>query len=141
MTRISLAIVLIAVALIVYFGFREKQNPAAPEEILVTLDAHNNSGEYGTASLTEENGVAKVVVTLVGAPADLLQPAHIHEGTCAALGAPRYQLKFPLNGESETLLDVSLTQLLEELPLAVNVHKSVAEATEYVSCGNITAPQ
>ena len=38
-------------------------------------------------------------------------------------------------------MDISLTRLLGELPLAVNVHKSATEVTTYVACGDIAAPQ
>ncbi len=142
-------VALVAILAIAYFVFWQKPEAVGPVEIIVTLNAQNNSGEYGTAILTEEDGKATIALELLGmpiareplgAPADTIQPAHIHEGTCAALGAPRYQLKFPINGASETRLDVSAARLMRELPLAVNVHKSVAEATVYVACGDILAP-
>lgn len=133
-------IALIAIAAVAYVFFIK--SPAIPEpvELIVTLAEQNNSTEYGTAILTEENGKAVVTLELLGVPAETIQPAHIHEGTCALLGAPRYQLKFPVNGASETQLDVSLARLMRESPLAINVHKSVAEPTIYVACGDIIAP-
>lgn len=115
---------------------------AAPLSITVDLAAQNNSGEQGTAILTAlGQGKTKVVLNLTGAPQDIPQPAHIHNGSCANLGGVLYPLTFPANGVSETTLDVDLTEdILNRLPLSVNVHKSVAEANIYVSCGDIGAP-
>lgn len=133
-------IALIAIAAVAYVFFIKSLAIPEPAELIVTLSEQNNSTEYGTAVLTEKDGKAIVTLELLGAPADTIQPAHIHEGTCASLGAPRYQLKFPINGASETQIDVSLARLMRELPLAINVHKSVAEPTIYVACGDIQTP-
>lgn len=39
--------------------------------------------------------------------------------------------------QSQTELEVSLLDLEEQMPLAINVHKSVEEASVYVSCGDL----
>lgn len=109
----------------------------ASKEVSVTLSEENNSGEYGTATLMEEGGKVKVTLSLTGAPQGVTQPAHIHVGACPDVGAVKYPLTFPVNGTSQTLLDVAFDQLRAEMPLAVNVHKSAAEAKVYVSCGNL----
>ncbi len=109
-----------------------------PKSATVTLSAQNNSGESGTATLKEDSGKVKVTLDLTGAPADVMQPAHIHMGSCATLGAVKYPLTFPTNGKSETLLDVKWTDLKAGLPLALNVHKSPAESTVYVACGDLS---
>lgn len=64
------------------------------------------------------------------------QPAHVHSGTCADLGSVRYPLTSVENGTSESTVDESLENLLAG-QFAVNVHKSAAEASTYVSCGEI----
>lgn len=110
----------------------------APVEATATLSEQNDSGETGTATLMEMDGKVKVTLSLSGAPQDVVQPAHIHMGSCPDVGEVKYPLTSPLNGASETMLEVSLDQLKSELPLAINVHKSQEEATVYVSCGNIT---
>lgn len=110
---------------------------STPRVLEIALGAQNNSGETGKAELSESNGKTKVELTLVGFPKDIPQPAHIHIGSCANLGAVKYPLSFPVNGKSETVLDVPLSQILNELPLAINVHKSATEASVYVSCGDI----
>lgn len=114
----------------------ETTSPAS-EEITVMLDEQNDSGESGTATLVEENGQVKVTLTLTGAPQGVTQPAHIHTGSCPDVGAVTYPLTSPVDGASETMLDVTLDQLRSEMPLAINVHKSTQEASVYVSCGNL----
>ena len=107
------------------------------QEKIVALDEQNNSSEMGTAMLKEINGKAVVTLNLTGAPKGVTQPAHIHTGSCAKLGAVKYPLTFPVDGKSETKLEVTMDQLLAQLPLAVNVHKSTKEASVYVACGDI----
>lgn len=121
----------------------QEQTPPAPTEgvmlklpITVPLEPQNGSGIRGTATLTEVNGKAKVVLQYANAPQDLPQPAHIHAGSCAELGAVKYPLTSPINGASVTQLEISVNTLLGEKPWAINVHKSVAEANSYVACGD-----
>lgn len=110
-----------------------------PLSVTVAMAAQNNSGETGTAVLTKlEDGKTKVTLNLTGAPQNITQPAHIHLGSCAALGDVLFPLQPPLNGQSETLLDIDLQKdILDKLPLAVNVHKSLGEINIFFSCGDI----
>lgn len=110
-----------------------------PGEIKINLEEETDSGESGTATIKEVEGKTMVVLDLTGAPKGVTQPAHIHEGSCPGVGAIKYPLTSVVDGKSETTLDVGLDQLLSEVPLAINVHKSVAEAKVYVSCGDITS--
>jgi plastocyanin len=105
--------------------------------VTVDLAAQNDSDQSGTATLTEEAGKTKVSVVLDQAPANANQPAHIHAGACPNPGAVVYPLTNVVAGRSETTLDVSLEDLLGQLPLAINIHKSAAEIGTYVSCGDI----
>lgn len=110
-----------------------------PDEILVTLDAQNNSGEAGAASIVDVNGKAKVIIDIsngTGGP----QPAHIHVGACPNPGTVAFPLGDVVNGKSETVLPISVAELLGKLPLAINIHKSTTEAGVYVSCGDIREP-
>ena len=107
-----------------------------PESLTVTLSAQNNSGESGTATMKREGGKTKVKLDLAAAPSTP-QPAHVHTGSCENLGGVKSPLTASVEGESETTLNVSFTQLLSELPLAINVHKSSEEVNVYVACGNI----
>ena len=109
------------------------------KSLQITLNMQNNSGQSGTATLTDVNGQTKVDLSLTGEPANISEPAHIHTGSCANLGGVKYALNFPRNGQSETMLNISLDQLLQQLPLAVNVHKSAAEINVYYACGDIAS--
>ena len=103
----------------------------------VTLDTQNNSGQSGTATLTEENGKVKVMLSLTGGDYTSPQPAHIHAGACPTPGAVTYPLTNVVNGKSETTINATMEQLKAKMPLAINVHKSAEEATMYTACGDI----
>ncbi|MCH8325853.1 MAG: hypothetical protein IIB83_04735 [Bacteroidetes bacterium] len=107
------------------------------DKITVELTEENDSDESGKAKLVEENNQVTVTINMDGFPEDVSQPAHIHLGSCLDVGEVKYPLTNILNGESTTTIDVTLDQLKSELPLAINIHKSVDEAGVYVSCGNI----
>jgi hypothetical protein len=109
----------------------------SPKTVTVELATQNDSGESGTATLTEQGSKTSVVLALENPPSDAPQPAHIHKGTCADLDpAPEYPLANVVGGASETTVDVPLDKL-ESGRFAINVHKSEAEAKVYVSCGNL----
>lgn len=136
--RARLTLLITGLLLVTLFALAAVASAAAT--VTITLSAQNNSGETGTAELTDMGGgKTKVVVTTKGQPAGVTQPAHIHEGTCTNLTAtPKYPLTSLTNGKSETVVNVALADLLAK-PYAVNVHKSAQEASVYVACGNITA--
>lgn len=109
------------------------------KKVTVQLAQENASGESGTATLEEINGKVTVTVSLTGYPTgDTAQPAHLHEGVCPGVGAVKYPLSPIVNGASVTTLDVTLATLKTELPLALNVHKSAAEAKVYTACGALS---
>jgi len=112
------------------------------KETTVKLDAQNDSGETGTATLKDTDKGLVVSLHLTGGNSAGPQPAHIHEGTCAKLDPkPKYPLLPVKDGTSETTIkDVTVAQL-EKGEYAINVHKSPQEASTYVSCGNIVAPK
>jgi len=104
--------------------------------VTVELGVVNNSGVSGKATLTPVDNKTKVVINLTGAPEGIAQPAHIHQGTCENLGGPKYPLEGAKNGESETTVDVKLSDLTTG-DFAINVHKSEKEISTYVACGEI----
>jgi len=106
-------------------------------ELIINLLEQNDSGESGTATLTEESGQVTVTISTTGFVENVSQPAHIHLGVCPDVGAVKYPLTNLLNGGSVTTINVTFGQLEDELPLAINVHKSAEEASVYVSCGNL----
>ena len=110
--------------------------PAISDEVTVQMQAQNNSGQSGTATLTRvESTNTKVTVQLENPPAGP-QPAHIHTGNCPKPGGVKYPLTNVENGKSETTVAASLDDLLAGA-FAINVHKSPGEASVYVSCGDI----
>jgi hypothetical protein len=134
--RLTLALGL-ALSLLTFVALAANASAANP--ITIQVKTQNNSGQAGTATLTDMgNGTTRVVVDLANSPAGP-QPIHIHEGTCANLTP---QVKFPLtnmvNGKSETMVNVPLATILAS-PHSINVHKSPQEAAVYVSCGEVVA--
>lgn len=125
----------LAVLLVGFFAvpaFAAKQMP-----LTIDLGAQNNSGETGTATLTPEGQKTKVVIEMSNAPAGVVQPAHIHAGTCDNLDkAPKWKLEPVKDGKSTTMVPVSLATILKD-KTAINVHKSPTEIQVYVACGDI----
>ncbi|TSD06319.1 MAG: hypothetical protein Greene07147_178 [Parcubacteria group bacterium Greene0714_7] len=107
------------------------------KEVVVILNAQNGSNQSGKATLLDVQGKTKVTIAVASGTTSGPQPAHIHIGACPNPDAVKYPLTKVVNGTSETILNVSLSQLASELPLAVNIHKSAAEAKTYTSCGDI----
>ena len=147
---VVLLIVAIAIAggAVYYFMGQQKEGGVKTDEkmeekmmeksVQVSLMSQNNSGESGEAMITEVDGKAKVVLSLTGAPSGVSQPAHIHLKSCDDLGGVKYPLTNVVNGSSQTMLEVSIDEILSGRPVAINVHKSGAEAGIYVSCGDIS---
>ena len=112
---------------------------AAHDVVTVKLDAQNDSGQTGTATLTPEGDKTRVVIELSNGPKGVAQPAHIHLGTCDKLDkAPKWKLEAVKDGKSVTVIPASLKTILKDRA-AINVHESAAEIQVYVSCGNIAA--
>jgi len=109
----------------------------------IALHEQNNSGQSGTAKITisEDETTATVEIHISGG-SGVPQPAHIHAGSCANLDpTPLYPLNSVVNGHSLTVLtEASATGMpsMEASEFAINVHKSAAEASVYVACGDIT---
>lgn len=103
---------------------------------LIVMAAQNKSGQSGTVTLSEVDGKLKVVISLAGKNATP-EPAHIHLGKCPNPGAVKYPLANVVNGQSETLLDITLSDFLSVGDLAVNVHKSAQAMGTYMACGDI----
>lgn len=110
---------------------------ALDDVVSVKLEAQNNSGQNGTATLLPEGDTTKVVIEIPNMPAGVAQPAHIHLGRCDNLDkAPKWRLEDVKGGRSVTVVPAPLDVILKDRT-AINVHKSAAEAQIYVSCGNI----
>jgi hypothetical protein len=78
-----------------------------------------------------------VFVRITPGPSGVPQPIHIHEGTCANLGAVAFALRDVDGGVSHTILrGVSLSDL-QTSNHAIAVQKSQGEPDVYVACGDI----
>ncbi len=108
---------------------------AQDKPMTVKLGEQNKSGETGTATITSQGaGKTQIVLDIKGAPAEA-QPAHIHDGTCAALDPkPRIPLQNVVNGKSTTVVDLPMSAVSKG---AVNVHKSASDLKTYVACGDL----
>jgi hypothetical protein len=111
---------------------------AADPSRVYAVAAQNGSGEAGTVTLTPVGEKTRVDVALVGAPAGMAQPAHLHVGPCSKLDPkPKYPLTAVMDGVSSTTVDVPMATLTAG-DLAVNVHKSSTEVAAYVACGDLS---
>ena len=115
----------------------EEDEDETGNQMTINLTEQNDSNESGTATLEEEEGQVIVTLSMTGFSENVSQPVHIHVGSCPEVGEVKYPLTNVLNGESVTTINATFDQLEDELPLAVNVHKSADEASVYVACGNI----
>ncbi|MBV8602180.1 MAG: hypothetical protein JO359_11505 [Candidatus Eremiobacteraeota bacterium] len=110
---------------------------SAPDHVTIALNALNDSGETGTATLQQAGPDLLVFVRMKDTVADN-QPVHIHEGTCAKLN-PKPQYPFPnitARRSQVKLRNVTIASLLAT-PHAINVHRSTTQAGIYVACGDI----
>jgi hypothetical protein len=110
-------------------------SPKVGEELTVTLLEQNGSRQAGIATVQELGDKVRVHLRVAGATSSA-EPAHIHLGKCPKPGAVKYPLTDVVNGLSETMLDVSLSNLKSMMPLAINIHQSKEEIQKYVSCGD-----
>lgn len=132
----------IVVGFFAVFAYKSNSIPmptATPNQIMtVNLETQNKSGEIGTATLQEVDGKVVVTIATTGFAKNVTQPAHIHIGSCPTPGAVKYPLTSVMNGQSVTTIDTTLSDLKAMGPLALNLHKSVAQSSIYTSCGDLS---
>lgn len=111
---------------------------AAADTLTIPMKALNDSGETGTAVLTQQDDGVHVAVTLKNSPKDTPQPTHIHIGTCGGINkAPEYALVNTVDGKGDSVVKGVKLSDLTAGKYAINVHKSGDDLGTYVSCGNI----
>lgn len=106
------------------------------EPMTIQMNAQNASGEDGTATIVKSDAGMVVTIDLKNGTTEP-QPAHIHKGTCAALGDVAQPLTNVVGGKSASTIPSTFTMEAGQ-SYAINVHKSAAEVSVYVSCGDIT---
>lgn len=115
----------------------QTHNQMGMDPIIVSLPSFNFSEQAGRAYVSDESGKTKVVIDISPWTAGVPQPASIRAGTCAAVGAVRYQLNNVMDGKSETVL-VPATHFIHGLgDSVIAIGKSAAEPNVMVSCGNL----
>lgn len=122
-------------------GDEEGEMEKEPTTLQVKLNEQNASGQGGQAVIVQVGtSTLRVIVNLAGKPPLEAEPAHIHVGSCPNPGAVKYPLTNVDKGASLTdIPNLTIAQLLSELPLAINVHKSATDLKTYVACGDIKA--
>ena len=151
-------IAVVGISVIVWLNFKPEVSqpsptptPDGPRRIndnsstMIPLGAQNNSNlsaKYQLTAVGSPSGISsqtRVSIAVSNAPQGVPMPAHIHSGSCAKLGAVKYPLFNVVNGSSTTTIDQSILQVKLELPLAINIHKSVAESGVYVACADLNS--
>lgn len=139
MKKVAL-LVMAALALMAFSSVGATFAQSHGKEVVFNMMEENNSGESGTVTMTEGTDGTTVVVDLKNGTSTP-QPAHFHAGSCADLDpTPLAPLADVVNGKSENLISATIDQVFQisdQAGLAINVHKSKAEADVYVSCGDI----
>src|SRR3954471_11548184 len=135
---VSLALVVMALLALSSAGaYARPTGPVGTNVGTITRTEQNGSGENGGATLTGTDTQLTVSIEVANGTS-VPQPAHIHKGTCANLDpVPLYPLNNVVNGRSETTLPITLGDLMSG-EYAINVHKSAAEASIYVSCSDLS---
>lgn len=121
-----------------------------PTSVRVVMNAENNSGQAGYATITERGTAAAVEIVIGKSDDPRPQNAHVHPGRCGELGA----IKAPLTPLQATGADpdhfrsttdpvkatdgtpMTFQDLTAPGAYVLNVH-DVRDASLYVSCGNI----
>jgi hypothetical protein len=109
---------------------------------LAVISEQNNSGQSGSATLTRSaDGSSLTVEIEISGGSGVAQPAHIHRGSCENLDPkPFVPLNNVVNGRSVTVITDPAALNVDygiSNQYAINVHKSAAEASVYVACGNL----
>ena len=138
-------VAIVVVAALAFIGLSTSgayaQGAGPANRTVIQLAEQNGSGQNGTATLTATADGKLMVMVELSNGSSVAQPAHIHKGTCANLDPkPAYPLTSLTNGVSDTTVDVTMDTLMAG-QYAINVHKSAAEASVYVACGDIVNMQ
>ncbi len=112
----------------------------ASKPVTIKLLEQSGSRQSGSVVLTDMGATTKVVITLTGAASEVAMPSHIHSGTCEKSGAITYPLNDVVRGSSQTTVAASLKDIVKNLPIYVNVHKSAAQLQTSIACGSILKP-
>ncbi|GEM_PF-945760 len=158
-TIILIVIAVISLGAVLYRGARLQQSaldadipspefPPSPtfEEFnsqirLLALEPMNGSNMAGVAAITREDGATSVDIEFSIPDStnreSISMAAHIHEGTCGALGSVVYNLENVIGGLSHTILSVLFDEVVGSPPRIVVVHAGPSLPSPSVACGEI----
>lgn len=120
-----------------YLADNEEEDEGPPPG---TVELDMEGDQEGSVFLADLDDVRAVALEIDPGADGVLQPAHVHTGTCEEPGPIVYPLATVKDGGSFTLLSASVDDLLES-DYIVNVHLSEAEPGTYVSCAPLVAPE
>ncbi len=121
----------------------------SPQQVLVVMNAQNNSGQSGVATLTSLGSTTQVDLRLAASEFGEAQPTHLHNGRCGEIG-PKQDLSSRGRtiglasvttsadggfGESSAEVDLTFAEITNG-DWVINVHDA-QDFSLYVSCGNI----
>ncbi len=130
-------IALIVVGVFLLYNKQEEPEVAIPveqeelESLVSTLLSQDDGKEIGALVFTEIEGETEVVVKFAE-DVETAHPAHLHSGSCYALGEIQFSLNDVVEGFSRTMLNT--LELQDKLPLVLNVHKSEDELDTSIFC-------
>ena len=115
--------------------------------IFIPLGPGRDGDQSGTAQFIPDPGggsaagLGGFVIQITRGEPGVLQPVHLHSGTCDNLGPIVAPLASVMDGMSETHYVASLLpESLAGGDFAINVHKSEEEHDLHVACGNLGEP-
>lgn len=103
--------------------------------VVIHLSPTEGEGQIGTATFSTD-GTNTTVEVSISPPANEAQPIHIHAGVCTDVGTVLHALQNVVKGNSTTIIDLSLEEIINDGAL-VNVHASYADASTYTACGQL----
>lgn len=123
--------------ILVLNGLLAEPAPALDNGLRVNLDARNDSGQNGIATLLPDGRKTRVVIDMSGAPEKVVQPASIHIGGCDRPGQSAKWILKPLrDGRSITVVPASIDTLVKQ-QAAINIRRGGGRDAP-VACGGIT---
>jgi hypothetical protein len=108
------------------------------QQLELTFEEYNDSGVEGTATfydLGDDRTLVAIAITGGGEA----HPAHIHEGTCGNSEPEPFKTLTTVDdsGESLSLVDVPLTDLIDGGDYTIDLHLSPDELGTLIACANI----
>ncbi len=106
--------------------------PVGVGKVIIVLGPGRDATQPGTATLVGQGNKTQVTLNMAASQPGAAQPAHVHEDVCPGVGAVKYPLSNVVDGKSVTVVNASLSDLLNH-GYSIGVHKSTTEPNIYVA--------